>query len=335
VVVTDGAVVVGLAPFYVVRSSFGFYRYELAAPVLHGVEPLYSPGRHEEVGKALAVALAASDPAPDTVSLDWLPAGSPLPRALGTGWRRPRPGVVEGHSFPAPRVLMAGHDLESWLAARSRTFRKSFRSDLRKLEADGFEFRVSTDAADIAKRLPDLQRLYEGRRAGRGGLGPPFDGAFMAMVSEGADTSGAGRLLLTTMERSGEVIAADFLVRAGGETSAWFGGFDQGWAHLSPGRANIVLSIQDAMQRGDDVFDLGPGAEPYKYSFTDDEATLRGCVLSRRGIRPFHTPAQLVPFGARRQAARFVGRLRRSAQAAKGLARRHRLGEEKPRGSPI
>jgi CelD/BcsL family acetyltransferase involved in cellulose biosynthesis len=335
VVVTDGDLMVGVAPFYVVRSGFGFYRYELAAPVLHGVEPLYSPGRHEQVGKAFAVALAASDPAPDTVSLDWLPAGSPLPRAIGTGWRRPRPAVVEGHSFPAPRVLMAGHDLESWLAARSKTFRKSSRSDLRKLEADGFEFRVSTDATDIVKRLPDLQRLYERRRSGRGGSGPPFDSAFMAMLSEAAERSGPGRLRLATMERSREVIAADLLVSAGGETSAWFGGFDEGWAHMSPGRGNVVLAIQDAMQRGDDVFDLGPGAEPYKYWFTDDEATLRGCVLSRRGIRPFHTPAQLVPFGARRRAARFVGRLGRSAQAAKGLARRHRLGEEKPRGSPI
>jgi CelD/BcsL family acetyltransferase involved in cellulose biosynthesis len=313
VVVTDGDVVVGVAPFYVARSGFGFYRYELAAPVLHGVEPLCSPGRHEEVGEEMAIALAACHPAPDVVSLDWLPAGSPLPRALSAGWRRPRPAVVEGHSFPAPRVLITGRDFESWLAERSKTFRKSFRSDLRKLVAEGFEFRVSTDAADIAKRLPDLQALYERRRAARGGSGPHFDGAFMAMLSEAADRSAPDRMILSTMERPGEVIAADLLLSAGGETSAWFGGFDEGWAHESPGRANVVLSIQDAIRRGDDIFDLGPGAEPYKYGFTDDEATLRGCVLSRRGLRPFHTPAQLLPFAARQQGAKLVGRLRRSA----------------------
>jgi CelD/BcsL family acetyltransferase involved in cellulose biosynthesis len=125
------------------------------------------------------------------------------------------------------------------------------------------------------------------------------------------------------------------LVSAGGETSAWFGGFDETWAHVSPGRANIVLSIQNAMQRGDDIFDLGPGAEPYKYWFTDEEATLQGAILSRRGLRPFHTPAQLLPFGARRQAGSLVGRLRRSAQTACVLARQGRLRQEKRRGSPI
>jgi CelD/BcsL family acetyltransferase involved in cellulose biosynthesis len=335
VVVTDGATVVGVAPFYVVRSGFGFYRYEMAAPLLHGVEPLYSPGRHDEVGKAFAVALASSDPAPDIVSLDWLPAGSPLPSALSTGCAGRGPRIVEGHSFPVPQVHMAGHDFESWLAARSKNFRKSFRSDHRKLVAEGFEFRVSTDALAIAKRLPDLQRLYERRRAARGGLGPLFDRAFMAMVSDAADTVAGGRMRLATMERSGEVIAADLLLGAGGETSAWFGGFDEAWAHLSPGRANVVLSIQDAMQRGDDVFDLGPGAEPYKYWFTDDEVTLQGCILLRRGLRPFHTPAQLLPFAARRPAARLVGRLRRSALAARGLAQGTRFGLANRQGSPI
>jgi CelD/BcsL family acetyltransferase involved in cellulose biosynthesis len=64
---------------------------------------------------------------------------------------------------------------------------------------------------------------------------------------------------------------------------------------------------------GDAILDLGPGDETYKYWLTDDEVMLQSCLLSRRGLRPFHTPAQLLPFGTRRAAARLVGKFRKSA----------------------
>jgi CelD/BcsL family acetyltransferase involved in cellulose biosynthesis len=313
VIVTDGDAIVGAIPFYVVRSGFGFYRYQLAAPVLHGVEPLCAPGRHEEVGEAMGSALAGCDPTPDIVALDWVRADSPLPRAIRAGWTRPRPEVVDLHTFPAPRVVLTEHDLEAWLAGRSKNYRKGFRNDYRKVLAAGLEHRTSTEAPEIEERLPNLRRLYEARRATRGGSGPPFDGAFMDMIKTALASSGPGRVFLSTLERPGEVIAADLVIRAGGESSAWFGGFEEEQAHLGPGRANMVMCVSDAIGRGDNVFDLGPGAEQYKYSLTADEVTLQGRVLSRRGLRPFHTPAQLLPFAARQAAARIVGRLRRSA----------------------
>ena len=64
VLVTDGDDVVGTAPFYVVRTKFGLCRYELAAPVLFGVEPLFAPGREEEVAAAIGLALARPNPCP-------------------------------------------------------------------------------------------------------------------------------------------------------------------------------------------------------------------------------------------------------------------------------
>jgi hypothetical protein len=311
VIVRDGDTVVGTAPFSVTRTGFGFYRYALAAPVLSGVEVLCRPGREEEIGRSIGAALAASDPTPDLVGLGWMRAESPLPRAVLGGWPRPRVDLVDEHPFPAPRVLWADSDFDTWLAGRSKTFRKSFRNDNRKLVAIGFEHRVSTTAPDILERLPSLQRLYEYRRGLRGGTGLVFDSTFMNLVTDAVGSCEPGRVSLATTERPGEVVAADLVLSAGGESTAWFGGFEESWAHLSPGRINTVMCINDAMAAGDTVLDLGPGAEPYKYWYTEEEVTLQGHLLSRRGLRPFHTPAQLLPFAARQATARVVGRIRR------------------------
>ncbi|HEY5025189.1 MAG TPA: GNAT family N-acetyltransferase [Acidimicrobiales bacterium] len=314
-IVRDGDSIVGTAPFYVSRTGFGFFRYQLAAPTLHGVEPLCIPGRDLDVGEAMADALVAADPTPDIVSLDWMTTTSRLPGTICSGWSRPRPILINEHEFPAPRVIVGGHDFESWLAQRSKKFRQSFRYDHRRLVAAGFEHRMSTEAPDILERLPDMQRLYEQRRASRGGAGPAFDDPFMDVVREAVSRSASGRVRLSTVERPGEVIATDLIISGGGESSFWLSGFDEEWASLGPNRVNLALCIGDAMQRHDEVFDLGPGAEAYKYRFTEDEVILQGRTLSRRGLRPFHTPAQLLPFGVRQGAARVLGRFKRSLQS--------------------
>lgn len=312
VIVRDDDTIIGTAPFVVSRTGFGFYRYGLAAPTLHGVEPLCMPGRDEEVGQAIAAALVAADPVPDIVSLDWMRATSPLSGAICMGWAKPRPVLIHGHEFPSPIVLVEGHDFETWLAQRSKKFRQSFRYDHRRLVAAGFEHRISTQVPDILERLPDMQRLYERRRASRGGAGPEFDELFMKVLVDAIPRSGDGRVRLSTIERPGEVIATDLIIMAGGESSFWLSGFDEEWANLGPNRVNLTLCIGDAIERHDDAFDLGPGAEAYKYRFTEDEVILQGRTLSRRGLRPFHTPAQLLPFGVRTEAARVLGGLKRS-----------------------
>jgi CelD/BcsL family acetyltransferase involved in cellulose biosynthesis len=312
-VVTDGESLISIAPFFVVRSGFGFYRYEPAAPQLHGVEPLCVAGREVEASEAIAVALATSDPTPDIVSLDWIPAVSPFPHMLRSAWPRPRPAIVEERTFVAPRVELTGRDFDQWLGERSKHFRKLFRSALRKLEAAGFEHRVLTAPSDVLERLPQQQRLYERRRAARGGSGPPFNASFMSMVTEAVATSRTGRVRLATLERPGEIIASHLVISGGGESSVWIGGFEEEWAHLSPGRVNLALCVQDSKRGGDAIMDLGPGDETYKFWLTDDAVMLQSCVLSRRGLRPFHTPAQLLPFGTRQAAARLVGRFRKSA----------------------
>jgi CelD/BcsL family acetyltransferase involved in cellulose biosynthesis len=133
----------------------------------------------------------------------------------------------------------------------------------------------------------------------------------VAVIAEAArKLSGTGRLRLTTIERPGEVIAAGLVVSAGGHASAWCGGFDEAWAKLSPSFVRIVLSIEEAARLGDSTFDLGAGFFSYKYRFTREEATFESSLLIRRGLHPYHTPAQLLPFGARQAMGRVLGRVK-------------------------
>ena len=311
IVVTDGDSVVGAAPFYVVRTGFGFYQYNMPVPLLFGVEPLFVAGREEEIAAAVGLALTQGQPVPDMVFLDSLPQGSPWPTFIRQGWPRPQPTLVTPHSFPWPHVHLADGGFDAWLQGRSGDFRKNFRSSHRKLQAAGFEYRGSIDGRDITDRIPDFRRLYEARRARRHGAGPAFDDAFTAIVTEAAKTlSGTGRLRLATIERPGEVIAANLIVSAGGHASGWYMGFADAWARLSPSFVCIVLSIQDVAQGGGTTYDLGAGAYAQKSRFTDDQPIFESSLLVRRGLRPLHTPVQVVPFHARKAMGRFLGRLR-------------------------
>jgi CelD/BcsL family acetyltransferase involved in cellulose biosynthesis len=171
---------------------------------------------------------------------------------------------------------------------------------------------VSVDASDILERLPDTQRLYEYRRSARGGTGPPFDATFMEVVSDAVVNSDPGRVRLSTLERPGHIIASALVISAGHESTAWLAGFDQEWAHVSPTRVNLTLCIEESMERGDALFDLGSGGQAYKYRLTEDQTLRQHRVLSRRGLWPLHTPVQLVPFEARQAMVRSVARLRSS-----------------------
>jgi len=114
------------------------------------------------------------------------------------------------------------------------------------------------------------------------------------------------------------VIAADLIVSAGGHASLWYTGFDDAWAHLSPNSVCTVLSIQHAEQVGDTIYDLGSGAYAYKARLTSDVQTFESSLLVRRGLWPFHTPAQLLPFGARRSVSRALGRVKQLSKSGLG-----------------
>ena len=132
----------------------------------------------------------------------------------------------------------------------------------------------------------------------------------MDVVTDAVTRSRPGQVRLSTIEKPGQVIAADFIMTAGTESTFWISGFDDDHSAMSPGQVNVLLCIKDAMERGQEVFDLGPGTESYKVRITKDAALLQGFIFVRRGLRPLHSPARLVPYQTRKRAAQMLGRLR-------------------------
>ena len=307
IVVTDDEHVIGVAPFFAARTPLGFYEYRMSSSPWWGVEPLYAAGQQEVACDAFGRALAEAEPTPDVVYMDSLRAGSPSAGLIREAWPHRTPVLSVARSTPWPRIQLGPQGFEGWLQSRSKNFRKQFRSDHKKLQAEGFEHRLLVDAPDIVGRLGEFRRLYEARRTRRQGAGPSLDATFAAMVTEVAHkVSGTGQLCMATIERPGEVIAADLMMCAGNGSSLWYGGFDESWGHLSPSKWNLAWTIEHAARCGVTDYDFGAGLQPYKQSFTQDAPIRESFVLARRGLRPFHTPAQLVPFGMRRAAGRFA-----------------------------
>jgi CelD/BcsL family acetyltransferase involved in cellulose biosynthesis len=309
IVVADGNDVIGVAPFYATRTRLGFSEYRMSTPTLWGCEPLCAAGYEESVGEALGRVLEGAEPTPDVVYMDSLPGGSSWPERIRSAWSRPKPAVRKTRSSPWPRIQLGPDGFEGWLATRSKNFRKQFRSDFRKLKEEGFEHRILTSETDIVSRLGDFGRMYEARRARRDGAGPPFDEQFAALVKEVAHkVDDTGQLWMSTIERPGEVIEAGLGMCAGAGLSLWYGGFDDGWARLSPSKWSVVWSIEYAARRGVTDVDFGAGVYDWKGSFTDEAPEFESFVIVRRGLRPFHTPAQLLPFRLRRDGRRAARR---------------------------
>jgi hypothetical protein len=215
--------------------------------------------------------------------------------------------MVERQDVAIPTIALPPGGFEEWLAGRSRSFRQRFHSLFAKLGDAGFERRMVEDPAAILEKLPAHRELCERRREARGGSGGGmFDDSLMAVISYGVANTTPGNLRLSTLERDGEIIASHLVLAAGGASSGWQAGFEEKWASLGPGKVNMIMCVADAMDAGDAIFDMGPGAGSFKESFTPDAVTLRETVLVRRGLRPLHSPAQFVPYRTRKFAARLL-----------------------------
>ena len=67
--------------------------------------------------------------------------------------------------------------------------------------------------------------------------------------------------------------------------NAYQTGFDQRYAKVSPGKASILLGIQDAIELGFATFDFLRGEEHYKDSYAGGETLRTDVRLVRNGVR--------------------------------------------------
>ncbi|WP_028058896.1 GNAT family N-acetyltransferase [Candidatus Solirubrobacter pratensis] len=271
VVVRDGAETVAIAPFVSAREH-GVRRLRLmGARTSMGVDVLCRAGREREAAPRIARALRG-----DAIAFDGIPAASPWPSLLGgRGLHAPRVTL----RLPVPELRLSA----DWPASRSANFRQQMRRAWRRLQERGARLRTSCEQADVAA-FARLHRLRWDPRGGSGVLTPGVE----AMLVEAGARLGAERLRLFTLAAEDRDISSHLFLAAGGHVTYWLGGFDPAFAREHPAQVVILKAVEDAIARGDERLDLGPGAQPYKQRFATGEDALVSAVVPLTGPRlPF------------------------------------------------
>jgi CelD/BcsL family acetyltransferase involved in cellulose biosynthesis len=121
------------------------------------------------------------------------------------------------------------------------------------------------------------------RLAGLGGTSLPDEGVDRMLLDVAGEQLSHGRFRLLSLELEGETIAAQLLLAAGREISAWNSGFDEAHSRHSPSMQCLVHALADASDRGERTMSLGPGGQDYKYRLSDWEDCVRSSVIAPRG----------------------------------------------------
>lgn len=292
-VITVGAgdEVIAVAPFYC-TSARGIARYRmLGTETYPRAQPLARPGMEDAAAAGIVAGLRDARPSPDLIELDGIERESPWPGLLASRWPS-EVKVVVTQSMPAFAATLPD-DLDTWLAGKSRNFRKQARRHRRRLEERQVVFRLA-DAEESAERLADFERLHQARFQFRGGsavLNEPV----MRMLRESApELMPSDRFRLHLVEHRDQVVSAEVVLAAGGEAASWLGGFDDAWAREQVSMQGLVAALEHAIEHDDTRLDFGPGAQSYKQRFCDHEEQLDWIALYPPGRRrPFVMAATL------------------------------------------
>lgn len=301
IVLSERGRVLAVAPFFAQVGRFGLVEYRLiGAGHFHRIGVVCRAGYEPAVAAPLGQALRSLDPRPSSIVWEGIDARDQWPvRTKGTlsggvGVKLRRDAWMAG-----PTVQLTGLSFEGWLGERSSKFRRDLGRDRRNLEKSSGRIRRTRSADELDFDLAAFARLHAARWAARGGSGF-FDEAVAGMLR-----CAAGELLVTdrfrlyVVEVAGTPIAATVCVAAGGRVSAWGSGMDDAHARLSPTRLALLEAVEEAFERGEQWFDFGGGANPYKVRFANSDEPLAWVTQFPRGWRYPVTRAQLMPKQAR------------------------------------
>jgi CelD/BcsL family acetyltransferase involved in cellulose biosynthesis len=297
VVTTEGARLVGIAPFFVDRGHGGLNRYRLlASGTAMPIEPLARPGCERLAAQAFASQLAAASPPVQVLVLEGIPSTSPWPGLLARAWPgNDQPWVHLDYTRRAPTLSLAGRTHPEWMASRGRHFRKHMGRDRRQLESRGAVFRLAATPDEVEAGLRSFGPLHHARWDRRGGSNVLTPRVEAMLVDAGRQMVGDGRFRLWTIEMDGRPISSHVFLEAGGEVAYWLGAFDESWSELGPSMQAILAALEHAWAEGGHRMDFGPGGQPYKYRFADGEDVLNWVTLVPRGPGFGRARIQLLP----------------------------------------
>ena len=288
--VLDERGLAGVGPFFA-QVALGLNEMRLlGAGFSHRIGPLARPGEEAAVARELARALADSRPRPASVVFEGVDVAERWPDLIAAAWPGSRrPPVRDDVVMTAP-VIDLTPSYEDWLARRERHFRKESRRTARRLQEEGIEGDLATDATAVA----ELLRLHHARWDDRGGSNVGDDSE-RVIAAAARELAPAGRLAVARLRGPDGPVAAELVVRAGTTVAFWGGGFDPRFHRLAPGTQTMLMALQDAAAHGALVADLGGGDHAYKHRLADDSAPIAWRTLFPPGLRYPLIRARLAP----------------------------------------
>jgi CelD/BcsL family acetyltransferase involved in cellulose biosynthesis len=246
--------------------------------------------------RSMLTAIARARPDIDLVALERL-----LPDLDGIA----NPLASLAHS-PSPNLSLAVDLAGGFDALLSRTGgkrrRKKHRSQTRKFEAVGSHRRIEARTADEVNRLLDAffeMKEFRFRKMGIANVfGEPEVRAFFRALFVEALFDDKPSFVLHGLEVAGKLRAVTGSSRSGKRLICEFGAISEDdLTHASPGDFLFFDNIEEACEKGFDVYDFSVGDEPYKRLWCDIETrhfevliplTLKGRALAlvlRQGAR--------------------------------------------------
>jgi len=227
--------------------------------------------------------------------------------------------------YPSPNISLAV-DLEGGFdrlldRVSGKRKRKKHRSQMRKFEAVGPHRRIEAKTPEEAHALLEAFFAMKAQRFRKMGIadvfGKPEIRAFFRALFAGALGDTSPRFVLHGLEVAGKLRAVTGSSVCGRRLICEFGAIaDDDLAHASPGDFLFFDNIEDACEKGFEIYDFSVGDEPYKRLWSDLE------------VRHFDVVSPLTPKGRAlalwlRQGARLKGAVKNNPALWK-LARRLR-----------
>jgi CelD/BcsL family acetyltransferase involved in cellulose biosynthesis len=208
-------------------------------------------------------------------SLDTLPSGS---RMVMRGLREGSDALAIARAYAPHSVITEEASclyatipdtLPSYLALRSRAFRKSYGRARRAAEAAGVTVQRLPADREAAELFLDLNQRRFGERSRFAGE------AMRTFVREALPPLlASGDIRIYAVMRGQEVLAVDVVLISGEAVAPWNGGFAPRAAAFSPGRLLFAAEIEEAAATGLTRFDLLRGSHPYKLPWSDGSLPL-------------------------------------------------------------
>ncbi len=270
--------------------------------------------------EALGMVLDAVDREPwDVLLLREVPEQSRLLELLPAACRARRWALHSVHSLDSPYIPITT-DWESYLATRSRQFRKSIRSKQKRLLESGFPVTVECvrGTSAIMAVMPEVlqvsRRSWSGERGSS--IASPRNAPFYERVVR--ELARTDHLRVWTLRLGGRLASFEIHVTWGRVAAPVKVAYDPEFTDLSVGSVLDAHALEAAFRGGEfDRYDLLGKAEPYKMRWTDlVERHVEVFVFNRR---PRSRLLRLLEFGLRPHlgaARRGARRLLKKTEAA-------------------